>query len=204
MTSSEVRPVTAAGVFVVRDPAVCAALEQLLVPHRTDSTDDGSAAIAKLMADAEARAAELTGEPTGHLPPDTTIEQLLDYVHRDGQDLSKDSLAEAQDQRGTLNTRLSDAEAALHRADGELTATSGLLQDALAKIAELEARPAGRRPNVSVARNSDQKAFVALADRLDREALSQPQTPATVLRLASKAVRDEISIVYGNAERKAP
>lgn len=208
MTSSEERPATAAGVFVVRDPAVCAALEQLLAPHRTDTTDDGSAAIVTLMADAEARAAELTGEPTGHLPPDATVEQLLEHVDAkarlDGLIKGREqATAEGRTWSEEMQDRVRRAEAAVARAEREVENSREDLEQALAKIAELEVRPSGRRPTVSALRLKDQESFAALADRLDREAMSQTKTPAAVLRIASKAVRDELAVIYGNTERTA-
>lgn len=132
---------TAAGVFVVRDPAVCAALEQLLAPHRTDPTLTAPASSqgAVLMADAEARAAELTGDPTDNLAPDATIEQLLNHVHEDGLTRGREAEFKTQsNRREELAAGLRRAETDLSHAEKQLDETTAQLQDALAKIAALE------------------------------------------------------------------
>lgn len=174
---------TAAGVFVVRDPQVCAALETMLAPHRTDTTSAGGD---EIMVRARTYLAEKMETSPG---PDTTIEEILD-------------LAYAAADRETQD-RIRAAETATAHAEHELDQTRQQLQDAIAKIAELEARPAGRRPTVSAQRAKDQAAFADLADRMDRQALTQPKMRAAVLRVASQGVRDEIAAVYGNTERKA-
>ncbi|MFN3600529.1 MAG: hypothetical protein ACK4UY_03965 [Dietzia sp.] len=235
---------TAAGVFVVRDPDVCAALEQLLAPHRTEPApapapapaDTTPSQIAALMADAEARAAELTGEPTAHLPEDATIEQLLDHVHLDGQSLSKQDLADARDAHAEISERLRIVEVARARAERDLDDTTAQLKDALAKVTDLEtdvatagrereladgelnklrktigdlhddleeARKAPPAPRATGSRLVDKRSFTALADRMDNQARTQPKDIGDVLRLAARAVRDEVTAVYGPAGKKA-
>lgn len=213
MTSSE-RPnrPAAAGVFVVRDPEVCAALETMLAPHRTDRAqspaEDGSAAVDGLMAAAAIHAAGLAGtDPTG-FSPETTVEGLLTHVHvhafAAGKASGRTEASTAGCERAEeIQDRARRAEAAVAHAERDVENTREDLKKELAKIAELEARPSGRRPTVSAQRQKDQAAFADLAARMDREALSQTKTPAAVLRTAAQGVRDEIAIVYGNAERKA-
>lgn len=189
---------TAAGVFVVRDPQVCAALETMLAPHRTDHTPDRDCEIMH-----RART-HLATAKTINPDPDSTIEDLLDLTyssaytagHSQGASEQPATTKETQD-------RLREAETSLSHTERDLDQTRQQLQDALDKIAELKARPSGRRPTVSAQRQKDQAAFADLAARMDREALSQTKTPAAVLRMAATSVRDEIAIVYGNADRKA-
>lgn len=240
MTEST-RP-AAAGVFIVRDPDVCAALEQLLAPHRTDRApapvgDDGASRVATLMDAAEARAAELAGAPASHLPENATIEQLLDYVHLDGQSRSQQDLADARDAHADLSERLRVTEVALARANRDLDDTTAQLKDALAKIADLEtdvatagrereladgelaklrktigdlhddlgkARKAPPAPRATGSRIADKRAFASLADLMENQARGAKSVDAAgTLRLAARAVRDEIDRVYGSTERKA-
>lgn len=184
--------------FVVRDPEVCAALETMLAPHRTDTTP--------------ARGDEIMGRARAHLgstmtittDADATIEELLDTVYTTARgDGRGQAASEHRESSMETQERLREAESDLAHTERELDQTRQQLQDALAKVAELEARPSGRRPTVSAQRQKDQAAFADLAARMDREALSQTKTPAAVLRMAATSVRDEIAIVYGNVERKA-
>lgn len=197
----------AAGVFVVRDPDVCAALEQLLEPHRTDRapapTNDGSDRVADLMAAAEKYVTELTDMRPDHLPERATIETLLALVHTEGISTGRDqATAEGREWSEAMDDRVRRAESAVAHSERELDQTRGQLQDALAKIAELEARPGTRRPTVSALRLKDQAAFADLARRMETNALSQPKVRAEVLRIAAKGIRDEIDAVYGD-EKKA-
>lgn len=200
MTSSDQpdRP-TAAGVFVVRDPAVCAALEQLLEPHRTDRTPAPSGGDG-LMDRARAHLALLEVP----VADDATIEGALDHVYTAAHNAGRaQATAEGREWSESMQERARRADSAVAHAERDLDHANMQLQAALAKIAKLEANPAGRRPTVSALRLKDQEAFATLADRMDREAHSQTKTAAAVLRLASKSVRDEIAIVYGNADRSA-
>lgn len=205
----------AAGVFIVRDPAICAALEQLLAPHRTDSTpadaDNGSSRVAALMADAEARAAELVGDPTDTLAPDATIEQILDHVHQAGH-VNGHALAtsEAVEENDALTGRLRRTEVNLAHADREYEKTTAQLRDAVARIAELEARnadmakvadlearPQTRRPTVSALRLKDQSSFASLARRMEDQSIGKDKPIADTLRVAAGWLRREIDTVYG-------
>ncbi|WP_010540398.1 hypothetical protein [Dietzia alimentaria] len=234
MTTTQ-RP-TAAGVFIVRDADVCAALEQLLAPHRID---EGAARATEMLNSAEAHASKLTGDPASHLPE--TIEQLLDHVHKDGQTRSKQDLADARDQRDALAKKLRDtekeirvSESSIARTERDLDEANAQLKDALAKITSLESdvATAGRdselaegelnklrntvadlhsklektratpAPAVTTgSRNADKKAFDALATRMDNQALGQPKSVGDVLRLAARAIRDEIDTVYANTKK---
>lgn len=241
MTSSD-RPdrPAAAGVFVVRDPEVCAALETMLAPHRTDHSpvDNGPAAVEALLANAAARVSELTGMPAAGLPAGPTVEDLLDLAYTEGTVAGQQKAAsEGQEwsERQTslvsglekqveqlqfdLATAVEQLEASrkLHSSEAdELQDSKHALQTDLAhaehRITELE-RDLTKAKNVApvapkpldgrTARGKDRKAFAKLADRMDREALSQSKTVAGVLRTAAKSVRDEIEIVYGHAGRAA-
>lgn len=191
MTSSQTpdRP-TAAGVFVVRDPAVCAALERVLAPHRaTAVAAPESNDMAEVLQERALRAETAAAHAERDL--DATRQQLQDVVAE---------LAAVKDFR--------EAKATAQRDEKEFTQLRRQLEEARAEIAKLAARPDGRRPDgrrptVSALRLKDQEAFAQLADRMDREALSQSKTVAGVLRTAAKSVRDEIAIVYGTPERKA-
>lgn len=186
MTSSETpdRP-TAAGVFVVRDPAVCAALERVLAPHRaTAVAAPESNDMAEVLQERALRAETAAAHAERDL--DATRQQLQDVVAE---------LAAVKDFR--------EAKATAQRDEKEFTQLRRQLEEARAEIAKLAARPDGRRPTVSALRLKDQEAFAELADRMDREALSQSKTVAGVLRTAAKSVRDEIAIVYGHADRAA-
>lgn len=191
----------AAGVFVVRDPEVCAALETMLAPHRTDHSptpgDDGADLMARALAYVGAHMTISAGK-------DATIEELLDAVYATARDVGREqAAAEHRKSAEQDQDRLHETQSDLAATEQDLDATRQQLQDALAKITELEARPSGRRPTVSALRLQDQKAFAALADRMDREALSQTKTVAAALRVAAQGVRDEIAIIYGGAKRKA-
>lgn len=186
MTSPEVPERTdAANVFVVRDPAVCAALEKLLAPHRVTAIAAPESNDLSEVLQERARRAE-TAAARAERDLDATRQQIQDALAE---------LVAVKDFREAKATAERD-----ERANAE---TRQQLEEAQAQVAKLAARPDGRRPTVSALRLKDQEAFAALADRLDREAMSQSQTPAAVLRIASKAVRDEIAVIYGNAERKA-
>lgn len=232
----------AAGVFVVRDPDVCAALEQLLEPHRTDRaptpTDDGTHHVAALMADAEKYVTELTDIRPDHLPERATIETLLALVHTEGISTGREqATSEGREQSEAMDDRVRRAESALARAERDLDTTRGQLQDALAKIAALETdvatagrerelangelakarktigdlhddlektRKAPPAPRATGSRIADKRAFAALADLMENQARGAKSADATgTLRLAARAVRDEIDRVYGPTERKA-
>lgn len=198
----------AAGVFVVRDPDVCAALEQLLEPHRTDRAPapaaDDSARVADLVAEAAPYANELSGDPTATYE---SIGQMLEHVHARAHDAGhakgrEQATAEGREWSEAMDDRVRRAESAVAHSERELDQTREQLQGALAKIAELEARPGTRRPTVSALRLKDQAAFADLARRMETNALSQPKVRAEVLRIAAKYLRDEITAVYGD-EKKA-
>lgn len=208
MTTIDDRP-TAAGVFVVRDPDVCDALEQLLAPHRTDRAPapvvDDSARIEALIAEAAPYAAELAGDPTASYE---SIGQMLEHVHARAHDAGhakgrEKATAEGREWSEAMDDRVRRAESAVAHSERELDQTRGQLQDALARIAELEARPGTRRPTVSALRLKDQAAFADLARRMEDNARSQPKPRAEVLRIAAKYLRDEITAVYGPDGKKA-
>lgn len=245
MTSSD-RPdrPAAAGVFVVRDPEVCSALEALLQPHYTGpapGTLVTAPSGAAVLADAIAHATELLGKPTGALSEYTGIEPLLDLAYTEGNVAGQTKAAaegrewsaqqtslvsglekQVEQLQVDLATAVEQIEASrkLHkqaRSEAEeLQDSKHALQTDLAhaehRITELE-RDLTKAKNVApvapkpldgrTARGKDRKAFAALADRMDREALSQSKTVAGVLRTAAKSVRDEIEIVYGHADRAA-
>lgn len=203
---------TAAGVFVVRDPDVCAALEQLLAPHRTEPAapaDTSSAKIAALMAAAEAAAAALGGDPTNTLPPDATIEQILDHVHTAGHVQGRAlAVAERREEEAEAAESVRRAESSAAHAERQLDQANEQLRAALAKVAELESRPAAaaeapRKPRGNSPRAQDRDAFTDLARRMDEQARTQPKPRADVLRIAAKYLRDEIEAVYGAAGKKA-
>ncbi|WP_404851105.1 hypothetical protein [Dietzia kunjamensis] len=197
----------AAGVFIVRDPDVCAALEQLLEPHRTEPApapaDTSSSQIAALVADAAAVAAELTCNPTATYE---SVGQMLEHVDArarlTGEAAGREqATAEGREWSEAMDDRVRRAESAVAHSERELDQTRGQLQDALARIAELEARPGTRRSTVSALRLKDQAAFSDLARRMETNALSQPKVRAEVLRIAAKGIRDEIAAVYGGEEK---
>lgn len=242
MTSSQTpdRP-TAAGVFVVRDPAVCSALEALLQPHYTGpapGTLVTAPSGAAVLADAIAHATDLLGKPTGALSEYTGIEPLLDLAYTEGNVAGQTKAAaegrewsaqqtslvsglekQVEQLQVDLATAVEQLEASrkLHSSEAdELQDSKHALQTDLAhaehRITELERDLAKAKDVAPVApkpldgrtsRGKDRKAFAALADRMDREALSQSKTVAGVLRTAAKSVRDEIAIVYGHADRAA-
>ena len=203
MTTIDDRP-TAAGVFVVRDPDVCAALEQLLAPHRTIAAPAPQPNGNALLTAAQRHAATLIAGPDDTPPAGETIEQVLDRVH--GSAFSEgraQATEEGREWSEAMDDRVRRAESAVAHSERELDQTRGQLQDALAKIAELEARPGTRRPTVSALRLKDQAAFADLARRMEDNARSQPKPRAEVLRIAAKYLRDEITAVYGPDGKKA-
>ena len=184
MTSPEARP-SAAGVFVVRDPAVYTSLEKLLAPHRvTAVAAPGSNEVSEALHDRARRAETAAAHAERDL--DSTRQQLQDALAK---------LTEDRDTRG--------ATAPAECAERDLAETRRQLEEAKEEIAKLAARPDGRRPTVSAQRLKDQQAFAALAERMDRAALSQSKSVAAALRESAKGVRCEIAILYGSAERKA-
>lgn len=244
MTSSEApnRP-AAAGVFVVRDPEVCAALETMLAPHRTDHSpaDNGSAAVAALLADGAARLAELTGMPAAGLPSGPTVEALLDLAYTEGTVAGQQKAAsegrewserqtslvsglekQVEQLQFDLATAVEQLEASRnlhkqarseadelqdskHALETDLAHAQKLADDLDAELKKVKASiPTVPKPlDGRTARGKDRKAFLDLAERMERQALTQPKDRAAVLRVAAQGVRDEIATVYGNAERKA-
>lgn len=233
----------AAGVFVVRDPDVCAALEQLLAPHRTEPApapaDTSSSQIAALVADAAAVAAELTCDPTATYE---SVGQMLEHVDArarlTGEAAGRDqAAAESRERSEAMDDRVRRAESAVAHAERDLDTTRGQLQDALARIADLEtdvatagrereladgelaklrktigqlhddlekARKAPPAPRATGSRVADKRAFASLADLMENQARGAKSVDAAgTLRLAARAVRDEIDRVYGSTERKA-
>lgn len=248
MTSSEApdRP-AAAGVFVVRDPEVCAALETMLAPHRTDHSpaDNGPAAVEALLADAAARVSELTGIPTAvlpeALPTAPTVEDLLDLAYTEGtvagqqkaasegrewserqtslvsglekqvEQLQFDLATAVEQLKASRNlhkqarSEADELQDSKHALETDLAHAQKLLDDLDAELEKVKAStPTGPKPlDGRTARGKDRKAFLDLADRMERQALTQPKDRAAVLRVAAQGVRDEIATVYGDTGKKA-
>jgi len=208
---TETTRTAAAGVFVVRDPDVCAALEQLLAPHRTDRAaapagDDGASRVAALMDVAEARAAELAGALTSHLPENATIEQLLDYVHLDGQSRSQQDLADAREAHADLSERLRVTEVALARANRDLDDTTAQLKDALAKVTDLETEVAttGRERELADGELAKARKTIGdLHDDLEKARKAPPAPRATGNRIADKREFAALAELMENQARSA-
>lgn len=208
MTSSDQpdRP-NGAGVFVVRDPGVVAALEALLQPHYTGpvAAPDGPTAD-DIVATAVARARGLLDVEIP-FADEATIEHIVDYVHAKALDAGRQqATAEGRTHAEDLQDRLTQAETSVAHAERRVDKAHEQLEAALAKITDLETATTKPAPasSGSALRRKDQKAWAALADRMEREAMSQPKTPADVLRVCAKFVRDEIAAVYGTADRAKP
>lgn len=215
MTISD-RP-SAAGVFVVRDPEVCAALEQLLAPHRTEPARTAAAAdeaiasrrLAQTLAELEESAARLSDIDPADLPVGVTVTGLLERVHQAGHtDGHALATSEGREWSEAMRDRVRRAEAAVAHAEREGEKATAQLREALAKIAELEARrapaaEAPKKPRGNSPRAQDRDAFTDLARRMEEQARTQPKPRADVLRIAAGAVRDEIVKVYGTSGKKA-
>lgn len=178
-----------AGTFIVRDSADERAISALLARHRvkgSSSAPAGSARERQELRAAEHRLLEL----------EATYEQTQQLLARAVADLEAERTArrEEHDQK---YSRLVDTEAALARADLTINA----MEAELATARDEASKPTPIGAAASVARDEDRAAFAALADRLDREAVAKSKVLADVLRLAARAVRDEITTVYGS--RKA-
>lgn len=181
-----------AGVFVVRDPGVCAALEQLLEPHRTDAAASvRQADTAALLATAQSHAASLIANPDEAPPAGETIEQVLDRVH--GSAFSEgraQATAEGREWSETMAVRV-------RRADRDTEDANAHLRDALSKIADLEAS----RPDPA-------EADVELRARIV-ELETEAATTGRDLELAEAEVRklrDTVAELHADLEkaRKTP
>lgn len=251
---------TAAGVFVVRDPDVCAALEQLLAPHRTTTTVARQSDDTALLAAAQRHAVNLIAGPDETPPVGETIEQVLDRVHGSAfsegraqataaareaaeekidnevrerihhleaeaeqtQRLLAQAVADLEAERTArraadqeadqLKARIVDLQTDLATTGRELELANGQVRTLRERVDELhsdldEARkapPAPLAPRATGSRIADKRAFSALAELMENQArVAKSADARDTLRLASRAVRDEIAKVYGPGGKKA-
>lgn len=236
ISEASARP-SAAGVFVVRDPDVCAALEALLQPHYTgpppailQTAPSGTAVLAA----ATAHATELLAKPSGFFDEYTEVAPILDLIYAEAlrtgrQEASTEGREWSEHQTGLVSSLekqveelqddLTEAVKKLEQARTEATDLLEAKVDLETNLAQAEHRitglerdlakaqaapPAAPKPvDARTTRGKDRNAFADLADRMDREAMSQNKTVASVLRTAANSVRQEIEMVYGTGKRKA-
>lgn len=183
----------AAGTYVVHDPTLCEQLAGLLSPFRTGSPATpraGGARERQALRDAEKRIAGL----------ETELGQTQDLLSRSTVELNAERARhdEASGHLVAVETDLANTSRELAEARNELghsVRARQLLSEDLA-----EAKAAATSAASDAARARDRKAFDALAARMEQQALSQSNSVADVLRLAARAVRDEIGTVYGTAK----
>lgn len=179
--------------FVVNDPAVCDQVAELLGPFR--SSKPGSQATNDRVRDREAL-----------LAAEKRIADLEQDIGQT-QDLLAQSTAKLAVEREKHDETASCAvkvEADLAETTRELEKVRGDLAKATRDLATAAAPAAQPKPlHGNSARAKDRDAFAALARRMETNAMSQTKVPAEVLRIAARAVRDEIEKVYGTSGKKA-
>lgn len=181
--------------YLVKDPAVCDQLADLLGPFET--TTATSPRERRKLRDAEQRITHLEsdlGQTQDLLAQSTTA--LAAERQKHDETTAKLVQAEsdlAQTTRDLETTRetLAAEKAALHEAGREISE----LRRRLDTVGHATAADGDN------ARTQDRKAFEALAIRMEQQALSQNKTVADVLRLAARAVRDELGAVYAPAKK---
>lgn len=181
--------------FVVNDPAVCDQVAELLGPFRSSkpgrpATNDRVRDREALLA-AERRIADLEQD----------IGQTQDLLAQ-----STGKLAAEREAHDETTAKLVAAESDLAQTTRDLEKARGDLAKATKDLAAAAAAEPAAQPKPlhgNSTRAKDRDAFAALARRMETNAMSQTKVPAEVLRIAARAVRDEIETVYGTSGKKA-
>lgn len=188
--------------FVVKDPAVCDQLSALLEPFRSakpgrpaknDRVRDREALLA-----AEKRIAELEqdiGQTQDLLAQSTSQLAAEKAAHEE----TRAGLADAMRDHEQTTRMLEGGRAELERVREELTENRRELTKLRTQPAPATVKPL----HGNSTRAKDRDAFAALARRMETNAMSQTKVPAEVLRIAARAVRDEIETVYGTSGKRA-
>lgn len=181
--------------FVVNDPAVCDKVAELLGPFR--SSKPGRPATNDRVRDREALLA--------------AEKRIADLEQDIGQ--TQDLLAQSTAKLAVEREKHDETAACAVKVEADLAETTRELEKVrgdLAKATRDLASAAGAAPAAqpkplhgNSARAKDRDAFAALARRMETNAMSQTKVPAEVLRIAARAVRDEIEKVYGTSGKKA-
>ena len=181
--------------YIVKDPAVRDQLAEILTPHQTDTAPSPR----------ERRKARDAEQRISHLESD--LGQTQDLLAK-----STTALAAEREKHDHTTARVVELETEVAQTTRDLENTRETLaakKDALNQ-SQRDVRELRRKLDTvghatahagDDARNRDRKAFEALAVRMEQQAMSQNKTVGDVLRLAARAVRDEITAVYSPAKK---
>lgn len=188
--------------FVVNDPAVCDQVAELLGPFRSSkpgrpATNDRVRDRQALM-EAERRLAHLQ-EDLGQTQDLLAKSTAKLAAERKAHDETTAKLVAAESDLAQTSRELEGARAELERVREELTENRRELTKLRTQPAPATVKPL----HGNSARAKDRDAFAALARRMETNAMSQTKVPAEVLRIAARAVRDEIEKVYGTSGKRA-
>lgn len=195
--------------FVVNDPAVCDQVAELLGPFRSSkpgrpATND-RVRDRQALVEAERRLAHLQEDlgQTQDLLAQSTAKLAAE---RKAHDETTAKLVTAESDLAQTSRELEGARTELERVRTELERVREELTENRRELTKLRTQPAPAtvKPlHGNSTRAKDRDAFAALARRMETNAMSQTKVPAEVLRIAARAVRDEIETVYGTAGKKA-